>query len=243
MEDSLRAHALQQRRESRQTQIFTRQEHESIAQRLGKGARPLAPALKAVTGFAAHQRRRGAGGARQQPATLTDDELTLTVSERVLQTFRLARTVGGEPILLRERPKTGGWWPVVALEDLAELMSGFHSEEGTGFAAADKLFTTVRAQRRLVGLLVGVRCRLHGAPAAARARSIIRTAPLTPPPAPTPALQLYNQAPCKLKAADGTTYTVFGLEGFGHKAVEAFLKECPIRARSSPTSGRRRSPL
>lgn len=145
MEDSLRTHAHLQRRESRQNQIYTRQEHQSIAARLGKGPQPLAPALSAVTGFAAHQRRRGAGGARQQPATITDDDLTLTVSQKKLKSFRLGRSANNEPILLRQRPKAGGWRPVVALEDMAELFTAFHSEEGTGFSAAGKLYNMVSA--------------------------------------------------------------------------------------------------
>lgn len=145
MEDSLRAHAHLQRRESRQNQIYTRQEHENIAARLGKGPQPLAPALRVVTGFAAHQWRRGAGGARQQPATIADDDLTLTVTDKKLKSFSLGRSVNNDHILLRWRPKAGGWRPVVPLEDLAELFSAFHSEEGTGFAAAGKLYKTVSA--------------------------------------------------------------------------------------------------
>lgn len=77
--------------------------------------------------------------------------------------FKVGLSTTGERIVLRSvlRGDTQLWLPVVAIEDLPALFDAFHSSEGLGFVAADKLFTTVRnkQQQYLVLLSAALRQR------------------------------------------------------------------------------------
>eukprot|EP00887_Chlorella_sp_A99_P005844 scaffold1.g5844.t1 len=142
MTDSLLAHGLKSRQESRETPYLTRADYKSVLMIKQDGALPIA--RRPATISLARTWRGGAGaGLRRQQAAQRAGVPARQFSDKLLKQFKVVYSPAGDPILTRwaaRMPEVGGprHLVVIALEDLLELLE--KEKTASGYPGVKKMF-------------------------------------------------------------------------------------------------------